>query len=173
MRLFVAVWPDEATRRALSVIAPDPSVVGLRWVPPANWHVTLAFLGSVSQGASQEIAEALSSVGSTVSPTTAVLGPRTRLLGRSVLCAPVDGLEELATAVRAVTDLFIEPKDRAPGFFGHLTLARSTRGRSVPGGAAGASVAASWAVREIRLVASTPAPGGSHYAARAVVAMLV
>ena len=46
-RLFIAIWPDEASRDALATrvheartAAPD-----IRWQPAERWHVTLAFLG--------------------------------------------------------------------------------------------------------------------------------
>lgn len=51
-RLFVAVWPDDAARGALSdtierarQTAPD-----VRWQPPERWHITVAFLGVADPG---------------------------------------------------------------------------------------------------------------------------
>ena len=49
-RLFFALWPDEASRRALAAAtARAVRRSGGRPVPAANLHVTLAFLGSVPQ----------------------------------------------------------------------------------------------------------------------------
>jgi 2'-5' RNA ligase len=48
LRLFFALWPDEATRAALAAAAaPAVSQVDGEAVPSANFHVTLAFLGAV------------------------------------------------------------------------------------------------------------------------------
>ena len=171
MRLFVGVWPDPDAQAALSTVVPNASVSALRWVAPWNWHVTLAFLGSLDEDTSQDIARALRSVGSETSPATAVLGPQTRILGRGVLCVPVDGLVELAAAVRTVTDPLVAPEHRESRFVGHLTLARAPRRGSVPRWVAGASVSAAWVVREIRLVSSMSGSTGSHYTAREVVAL--
>lgn len=48
LRLFFALWPSEAQRRALAAAVAEliPRVAG-HPVPAANLHVTLAFLGSV------------------------------------------------------------------------------------------------------------------------------
>jgi 2'-5' RNA ligase len=44
LRLFYALWPDEATRTALRQLQRSLPLTG-RPVPPENQHVTLAFLG--------------------------------------------------------------------------------------------------------------------------------
>lgn len=48
LRLFFALWPDKATRAALAAATADAVArVDGQAVPAANYHVTLAFLGSV------------------------------------------------------------------------------------------------------------------------------
>jgi 2'-5' RNA ligase len=46
-RLFVAIWPDDAARHALSgtVAEAQSAAPTVRWQPPQRWHITLAFLG--------------------------------------------------------------------------------------------------------------------------------
>ncbi len=62
--------------------------------------------------------------------TEAALGPRTQRLGRGVLCVPVGGLEDVASAVVAATaGLGRAPDHRT--FRGHVTLAR-VEGRARP-----------------------------------------
>ncbi|MGQ0593486.1 MAG: RNA 2',3'-cyclic phosphodiesterase [Gammaproteobacteria bacterium] len=46
-RLFLALWPDEALRCRIAAMAETARVTGGRPVPRANWHITLAFLGSL------------------------------------------------------------------------------------------------------------------------------
>jgi 2'-5' RNA ligase len=169
VRLFVAVWPDQRAVAALAAIEPDRPSAGLRWVPAQNWHVTLAFLGSVPDHRCEDVAAALRSVGPSAVPT-ATLGPTTRLLGRGVLCIPVAGLGELASAVRAVTDPFL-PEERREDrpFVGHLTLARAARGRSIHRRAAGVAISVAWPVRDIRLMVSTSTAGGSRYDPKEIV----
>ncbi|MEU8380554.1 RNA 2',3'-cyclic phosphodiesterase [Streptosporangium sp. NPDC048865] len=49
MRLFVGLLPPPAARDelVLALEAHRPRWPGLRWLDPANWHVTLSFLGEV------------------------------------------------------------------------------------------------------------------------------
>ena len=48
MRLFVALQPTDPARDALAALADDVS--GVRWVPAAQLHLTLRFIGEVSEG---------------------------------------------------------------------------------------------------------------------------
>ena len=47
VRLFAAVWPDQAAREALAAQLDDirEDTTGVHWQPPHRWHITLAFLG--------------------------------------------------------------------------------------------------------------------------------
>ena len=62
-RLFFALWPDPAMQAALAVAAASAVLEaqntgsGVRRVPPANFHLTLAFLGSVPLSRLAEVEE--------------------------------------------------------------------------------------------------------------------
>jgi 2'-5' RNA ligase len=63
-RLFFALWPDPAMQAALAVAAAAAVLeaqsgdAGVRRMPPANFHLTLAFLGSVPLSRLSEVREA-------------------------------------------------------------------------------------------------------------------
>ncbi len=174
MRLFAAVWPPAGVLRWLDGL-PRPAVPGLRWTGIDQWHVTLVFYGEVPEEDLPLVAAALGRAARSMpeAPVAAV-GDRTLLLGRDVLYAPVSGLDVLVAGVRDATRPWVG--DDAP-FTGHLTLARASGGRAVPGtlvgtplpaagaeGAAGAGgSASSWVVDEACLVVSSSTPTGSRY----------
>lgn len=59
LRLFLALWPDAAVRRALhAAAAPAVAASGGRPVPPANYHLTLAFLSPQPRSKLDAIADA-------------------------------------------------------------------------------------------------------------------
>lgn len=160
MRLFFAVWPGPAARKALAALS-RPAMPGVRWTPPERWHVTLGFLGEVHQPGEQRAAAALSDAAHGVAESLAVVaGPATSLLGRSVLCLRVTGVEAAASAVRTAArghHLDVDPKP----FVGHLTLARSRGG--VPPALVGLPACVRWEVDELTLVASRLGPAGPRY----------
>lgn len=159
-RLFVAVRPP-AEVLALLAELPRPDEPGVRWVPPAQWHVTLRFLGEADVGAARDALAALADATAGIDrPVTAELGPAVSRLGRSVVCVPVQGLAPLAAAVVAVTDGLGDPPDPRP-FTGHLTLAR-LRGRAACG-IAGAPVSGRFDVTEVELVRSTLGSTGATH----------
>lgn len=154
-RVFVAVWPPAVvTEQLLSL--PRPAGPDLRWVPPANLHVTLRFLGDapVTVVADRLRAAALPAA-------RAELGPATRTLGHHVLMVPVAGLDELAAAVALATgDLGQLPKR---SFTGHVTLARA-RTDGAAARLAGAPVTGTFDVTEVTVVTSETHPDGARYA---------
>jgi 2'-5' RNA ligase len=120
-RLFVAVWPPDDVISRLARV-PRPEARGVRWIPAANLHVTLRFLGEA------EPDDARAALDGTRFPrAVAELGPRVRRLGGRSLVLPVAGLQALAGAVTVATAGVGKPPDTRP-FTGHITLARLRRG---------------------------------------------
>jgi 2'-5' RNA ligase len=165
MRLFIAVWPPEDVAGRLSALE-RPAQAGVRWTTPDQWHVTLRFLGSVTDV--DGVMEAFSRL-DPGPPVTAVAGPVLERLGRGILCLPVSGLSELAQTVVAATARFGEPPPQRP-FHGHLTVARAKAGADLRP-FAGVPLAAAWPVTEVTLVASETHPDGARYRVVAGVAL--
>lgn len=152
-RLFVAVLPPPDVVRAIDAL-PRPEEPGVRWEPPGLAHVTLRFLGDVDP----ELAVGRLS-GRPLPPATAVLGPQVSRLGRSIVCVPVAGLDDLAADVWSATDGLGEPP--AQRFAGHITVAR-LRNRAACG-IAGQRFAATFGVTEVVLMRShLPTDGRSR-----------
>jgi 2'-5' RNA ligase len=170
MRLFVAVWPDDDTRRRLGGLELELGRTrGLRFVGPARWHVTLRFLGEVVEARVEPLGRALRECAAGFpGPLECRLGPGTGwFTGVRVLQLPAAGLDRLAAAVRTATlPLVPDLADPEPPFNGHLTLARS-RGRRLGVAALGEMSAipfeAAFLVHAIDLVASEPSPQGHIY----------
>ena len=180
MRLFVAVWPTDQVRDRLAGAIEAQVIAELRWVRPENWHVTLAFLGFVPDDELDALVASLRSIQSQALRCAAALGTHTSTMGRSVLCLPTTGLDELAGVVRDSTAPFNRSDYRDRPFAGHLTLARARRGRAVPGLAVGFPVSAlgigvpvsmTWPVSEVRLVSSEEGRQGTEYSPLALVAL--
>lgn len=152
----MAVWPPAEVLDVVAAI-PRPEARGVRWTRPDQWHVTLRFLGEVDDVGVAEAALAKVATSS----VTAVMGPVTGVLGRSILMAPVAGLDEVAEAVVASTADVGEPPDPRP-FNGHLTLARG-KGPGPVRRLAGEPCAARWQVDEVALVESHRGSTGPRY----------
>jgi 2'-5' RNA ligase len=175
VRVFVAVWPDDATRDRLAVLDLDEK--GLRPVGPDRWHVTLRFLGEVTDALVPALGDAMrAAAGGVRGPVVCRLGPRTAWFsGVRVLQLPAVGLEPLAAAVREATlPLVAEPAQGEPPFNGHLTLARvKGRRRASPASVprAGIPFDATFVVDRVDLVASTPSPSGHVYSTLATASL--
>ena len=137
MRAFVAVFPPPETQEALADAARGLPVVGkVRLTPPANIHLTLKFLGDVSQEDLGRLAEALEPVRERHEPFEAGISGfgafpsprRARILWAGI----GEGAAELRALARDVEEslepLGFEREDRT--YVPHLTLGRA-RGRPV------------------------------------------
>jgi 2'-5' RNA ligase len=170
VRLFVAVWPDDETRRRLGGLELELGrTKGLRFVGPARWHVTLRFLGEVPEASVPPLGDALVECAADYrAPVQCRLGPGTAwFTGVRVLQLPATGLDGLAGVVRTATLPHVpEHAGAAPPFNGHLTLARS-KGRRLSvaalGEMAGLPFEASFPVLAFDLVSSEPSPRGHVY----------
>lgn len=124
-RLFFALWPDPAVRRAMAELARQ---VCSRPVPAANLHLTLAFLGQRSVAECDCMTAAAARV--TGEPFELVLDflggwarPRIQWLGASHV---PDALQALVAALNgALAPCGFEP-DRRP-YAAHVTLARKVK----------------------------------------------
>jgi 2'-5' RNA ligase len=130
MRLFVAVETPEAVRRALrDWIAPlQKAFPRARWVPAENLHVTLKFIGEVSEKLLEEIRAALRAVPHTLAIEINFRGAgffpddrRPRVLWAGVEAGPE--LQQLAQTIdQALVPIGIAADTRE--FRSHLTVAR-------------------------------------------------
>lgn len=132
-RCFVAVPIADEVRTTLAQyvdeLRREPWADDWRWTDPASWHITLAFLGSVSSASIPELAATLDDVASRHTPLTVETGSpgafpslrRPRVLWVGVR-DQTGALSDLATDVQAALGVLI-----ASPFVGHVTLARSAR----------------------------------------------
>jgi 2'-5' RNA ligase len=158
-RLFVAVWPPQEVLDRIAALD-RPEVPGLRWTTRDQWHVTLRFLGEVSDV--QPVAQALDAL-SRLSPAEVCLGPATGRFGQRILHVPVEGLEAAARAVVQATAHLGRPPDDRP-FSGHLTLARVAKGANVDlRPLTGVHLSGSWVVEDVCLVESRLSSKGASY----------
>jgi len=170
VRAFVAVFPPPEIRSALAAAARRLPVTGeIRWVRPANVHLTLKFLGEVPGDDLDRVAEALQPVCDRhepfeVEPSGFGAFPSTRR-GRILWAGIGEGSERLRALAGDVASS-LEPlgfKREARAYFPHLTLGRA-RTRPValtttetPSGVPGFSV------RHMELVRSMLGEAGTTY----------
>jgi 2'-5' RNA ligase len=170
VRAFVAVFPPPETQKALADAARGLPVFGkVRLTPPANVHMTLKFLGDVSQEELERVAEALEPVRERHEPFEAGVSgfgafpspKRARVLWAGI-GEGADGLRALAQDVEErLEPLGFEREDRA--YVPHLTLGRA-RGRPVALEAVETlSSVPSFLVRHVELVESVLGGAGANY----------
>lgn len=171
VRLFVALDVPAPVRRALAdAVAPlRARHHALRWIPSADWHLTLAFLGPTPVERRLRAQIALHAVAMAADPFPLLLDGRLGRFGDRVLWAGVastgDGLTDLATAVReALGSAGVAADDRP--FRAHLTIARARRDHKVPRVSTPLALPPQrlrWTVRHMALMASQQARGRNRY----------
>jgi len=183
-RLFVALEPPEPVRRRIAQLqaelrrAAGRAADDVRWVDPANVHLTLQFLGAVPVERVAGIVDALRAAALGAQPLTLGMKgaggfpnarrPRVVWLG---LTGDLAALAALAEDVgRRLSPLGFAPEDRP--FSPHLTLGRARDGRGAPGLAGALAAAAEvdgtpWRAAELVLFESYLSPAGARYEAAA------
>lgn len=160
LRLFFALWPDDATRAELDRAG---SWLHRHWggrrMRADSLHLTLVFLGSVPQSKLPAIlacADAVRAGGFELTLDRCGFWPRNRI-GWLGMAQPCDRLDALAAELRQSLADAGTAFDARP-FFPHVTLLRNTGG-----GASPAFVPLRWPVREVALVSSSADAGRSRY----------
>jgi RNA 2',3'-cyclic 3'-phosphodiesterase len=135
MRLFVAVIPPSEALADLDQTLAASGVreagIGLRWTPPEQWHVTLAFFGKVEETRLSALAARLSSAARRHAPLSARVAEvvsfgasrRAKILSAAVR-SDGPGLGRLAESVAAAgrrAGVDVDHRRFRP----HLTLARA------------------------------------------------
>lgn len=143
-RLFVALWPPFDVVATLGAqvtwarkrASRDPTLAAvtsqLRWTAPEQWHLTLAFLGTVEAGRTAELSTRLARAAARHRPLTVRFHGAGRFGDRVIFAAldgDRDGVSRLAASARAAarrTGIPVEERRYRP----HLTLARHRPGRT-------------------------------------------
>ena len=141
MRTFVAVNLSISTVRSIAEVQGElrselkRSDAKIRWVPPANMHQTIKFLGDVDVELTEGIGAALRKVAADIAPfrveamgVGAFPNPsKPRVIWVSIKDT-TEGLARLAAATEAALSELGFPKEKRP-FRTHVTLGRVKRGR--------------------------------------------
>lgn len=165
-RLFVALWPDAATREALSRAAQALGTGGRR-VASANLHLTMAFLGQVSATRRPSILKAMRQTRAgrfsiVLDQVGYFAASRVVWLG---LSSPPPALTEIQRRLAAhLRDAGFAIEDRP--FRPHVTLVRDAPkpADAVPDGI----LPVRWSADNLSLVRSPPRGGGQYQALDAV-----
>ena len=172
LRAFVALAFDADARsaltRATALLQREPWAEGVRWVPAANLHLTLRFLGNIAQDTVPVLLDALAARLNEVEPFgcaldgVALFPTRARPRAISAGLTEANARGELALMVEeAVVCAGHAPETR--GFRAHITLGRLRRRAERKIDLAVELEQTPVAVREIVLLKSILDPGGARY----------
>jgi RNA 2',3'-cyclic 3'-phosphodiesterase len=188
LRLFVAVEVPKEWKQALATLqdsmqaalARDPLIsrARLRWVRPEGMHITLKFIGGVSEGRLQAIQEQLAAAVTEPSGIHLALGRAgsfeerraPRVVLTTIETPHLQRLHRLAESIETWLEAAGVPRDRRR-FTPHVTLARLPDGISDAERRRIAEVTnavpfpkpASFLVESISLMQSFLEPGGARY----------
>jgi 2'-5' RNA ligase len=168
VRLFVALTPPP--RVVEELLAATAQARGrfpeLRWTPPEQWHLTLAFLGEVDDRAREDLVQRLGRAAGRHPPLRLSFGAAGRFGARVLWCrvlGDVEPLRRLAESVQAAARRAKLPVEDRP-FRAHLTLARARGPADLrpPVAMLGDFSGSEWVASEMHLVRSHlgAGPGG-------------
>jgi 2'-5' RNA ligase len=177
MRLFIgiALPPQISSRISTFTASLPPLPAALRWTPPAQWHITLQFLGAANESQYAAVNQRLSQIASPPVPISihgADFFHRAGIFYLAVAVSPE--LLALHQQIAAAMHQCGFPSEDRP-YSPHITLARArnrpssaaftplqTALRTAPAPSFGAFIA-----HEFLLYESFTAPAGSRYEVRA------
>jgi 2'-5' RNA ligase len=159
-RLFFALWPDSAVRRALAKSSRELLGRRIKQVPAENLHITLAFAGPVTAAVRDCLAAAAGKVRS--APFELEIDhvghwPRPRVLWVGPTHTPA-GLWSLVEALNLAFEACGLQRETRP-FQAHVTLARKV-GRAPP---LAVMAPVSWSISEFSLIESVTDARGACY----------
>jgi len=129
LRLFFALWPDEAVRTSLArIVEALKQTNTARWVKPENLHITLAFLGGVDEDRLpliNRVADSVVGQSFELNLDRIEFWPRSEIICLSPTRAP-EGLKSLANSLIAELGRVGFAMENRP-YRAHLTLARKGR----------------------------------------------
>nr|VFK37154.1 MAG: 2'-5' RNA ligase [Candidatus Kentron sp. SD]VFK39731.1 MAG: 2'-5' RNA ligase [Candidatus Kentron sp. SD]VFK78798.1 MAG: 2'-5' RNA ligase [Candidatus Kentron sp. SD] len=163
-RLFFALWPTDAVRRMLAGVADSLTCEGTS-VPKRNFHVTLAFLGSVDAARQRCLAEM--AAGIEVRPFVLRLDSvgcflRAGIVWSGASRAPPGLISLVGKLNRGLTECGFTPEGRP--FQAHVTLFRKADLRNNPAGSERRSHdPIEWLISDFCLVESSTLPTGARY----------
>ena len=135
--MFVALPlnADVKSRIESAVLGAKPLFEDARWVASVNYHLTLQFIGEVSESAVADIEDAISPIPGKFQSANIVfdrfdffgkpLYPRVLFLRSTAAPSEIVKLERLANEIRAAVREWSKPGDKP--FTPHLTVARFNR----------------------------------------------
>jgi 2'-5' RNA ligase len=135
MRVFIAIDIDDKTRKAIASLQKqiaskvDVKKGDLKWVEPNNIHLTLKFLGEISDEQLKEVSEIVNTVAQAHQKFTLEIESVGSFGGRSakvVWVGASKGTDELLALQKDLDDLLAQagyPKEERE-FSAHLTLCR-------------------------------------------------
>lgn len=162
MRCFIAAWPDESTRLALSSISDDlrRRVEHRRVSRPDDLHLTLAFIGNLATDVALDLSDAIQKLRFKPfvwHPDTLGFFGDAGVVWLGTLGKPTRPLASLANRVRALLDSQGVAYDKRP-LAPHITLLRG-----VDSFVAERVLPIHWRMESIALYRSAPAHLASRY----------